>query len=86
MPLFAIVSLENPTDALDEAVQNKYPKHFKVRNGHWVLVADGTAQTISDSLGIRGGGLGLVVVYNFVGYYGYATTSLWEWLRTNGNS
>ena len=85
MALFAIVGVR-PKPGLAEKVENDFRgKYYKVANNHWIVVGEGTAQSVSDGLGIRGGGLGSVLVYNFVGYYGFASTTLWEWLKNSGS-
>lgn len=87
MALFAVISLQSESAELTAAIETHFSgKNFLVSPGHWVIsTADATAMAISDTLGMRGGGLGRAVVYNVAGYYGFAPTPLWEWLKANGS-
>ena len=87
MALFAVVSLDSDSTALGAAIETHFTgKSFMVTPGHWVIsTADATAMAISEALGMRGGTLGRAVVYNVAGYYGFAPTPLWEWLKANGS-
>lgn len=84
MALFAIIGIR-PTPALAVAVERDFEGKFAlVAPDHWIVVGEGTARSISDGMGVRGGGLGNVIVYNIAGYYGYAPQNLWEWLKNSG--
>jgi hypothetical protein len=87
MALFAVISLQPDFAALGTAIETHFAsKNFVVAPGHWIIsTADATAMAISDTLGLRDGGLGRAVVYNVAGYYGFAPTPLWEWLKANGS-
>ncbi len=84
MPLFAIVGIKAKPE-LATAVERDFPeKRLLVAPSHWVVFGEGTAQTVSDKLGVRGGGLGTVMIYNIAGYYGYASTNVWESIKNMG--
>ena len=84
MAIFAIVGIK-PNSGLATAVERDYAGKFAVVGpNHWIVSGEGTAQSVSDSLGVRGGGLGTVIVYNVAGYYGFAPQNLWEWLKDSG--
>lgn len=84
MPLFAIIGTK-PKPELVVAVEREFnDKLYLVAPNHWIVISEGTAQSVSDKLGVRGGALGNVLVYNIGGYYGYASTNLWEWMQSNG--
>jgi len=86
MALFAIIGIK-PKPELAVTVERDYAgKFIKVAPDHWIVIGEGTAQAVSDNLGVRGGGLGTVIIYNFVGYYGFAPTNIWEWLKSNGGA
>jgi hypothetical protein len=87
MALFAVISLQSDSVALGTAIETHFAgKNFVVAPGHWVIsTADATAMAISEILGMKGGAVGRAVVYNVAGYYGFAPTPLWEWLKANGS-
>jgi len=88
MAIFAVISLNQPdSHHLSETVEKIYGgRNFKVAQGHYLVNAVGTAQDISRTLGITGGHLGLAMVYNVAGYFGYAPNTTWEWLKSNMGS
>jgi hypothetical protein len=84
MSIFAVVALDqSPSDPLDAAIERTFPgRFFKVAQGHWLVNAAGTAQQISTELGITDGSVGVAIVYNVGGYFGYAPNPTWEWLKS----
>jgi hypothetical protein len=84
MALFAIIGID-PKPGLAAAVERDYAGKFVVvASNHWIVNGEGTAKSVSDNLGVRGGSLGNVIIYNVAGYYGFAPTNLWEWLKSSG--
>lgn len=48
----------------------------------WVVsAAEGTAKEVAERLRVAGGQNGRVIVFAVSGYYGYASTSYWEWIK-----
>ena len=84
MTIFAVIALDyDLTGQLKGAVEAEFQNsHFQVVNGHYLINATGTAQEIAVQLDIPGGHIGRVIVYNIAGYFGYAPTNTWEWLKT----
>ena len=84
MTVFAIMSTSvNPE--LEAAMNERYPdaKSYRVSDTAWLVAYKGTARELSETLGIRRGGIrGAVVVPVTSSYYGVASSALWEWLKT----
>ncbi|MHB8173088.1 MAG: hypothetical protein ACYDFU_01330 [Nitrospirota bacterium] len=85
MSLFAVLfPAENP--ALQTAIKEKFPENnYKITSTQWIISGKGTAQQISDMLGItKGTGpgtSGLGVVLGVSSYWGRADAGLWEWMK-----
>ena len=84
MSLFAVLSPSvNPK--LESAIIEKFPdNHFKINSTQWVVSGKGSAKIISDTIGITSEGdatIGSGVVLAFSGYWGRASTDLWEWMK-----
>ncbi|MCX7112379.1 MAG: hypothetical protein NTX45_20070 [Proteobacteria bacterium] len=54
-----------------------------VKPGQWFVSFKGTSQQLSDLLGITKGETESAIVLAVSGYYGRASTSIWEWLKAN---
>lgn len=82
MSLFAILlPAENPK--LIAAIKEKFPDHYEITSTQWMIFAKGTAQQISDKLGvsIKENPIGSAVILVIAGYWGRAATDLWEWMK-----
>lgn len=80
--LFAIMA---PSDdpRLAAAIQGQYPAdHLKVGPGQWIIADSGTSKDVSDKLGITTGTVGSAIIVSFSGYYGRASTNIWEWIAS----
>jgi sarcosine oxidase gamma subunit len=80
--LFAIMA---PSDdpKLEAAIQAKFPAdQLKVGPGQWIIAATGTSKDISDQLGLTEGDVGSAIIVSFSGYYGRASTNIWEWIAS----
>ena len=84
MALFAVI-LPQEDEELEAAIKAKFPdtNHYKISSTQWIVSGKGTAQKISDKLGITGDGstIGNGIVLAFTGYWGRASTDLWEWMK-----
>lgn len=86
MAVFAVISVPGGMQhVLGAAVEKAYPgnRNFKVADGHWLVSDLSTAQEVTHRLGVASGMAGMVIVYNISGYFGYAPTSVWEWIQAN---
>jgi len=78
--MFAILAQSN-FEEIGRVIKEKYPEdHYPLLSGQWLLVAEGTAKSVSDSLGISDGTTGTAVIVLFTSYFGRASTQVWEWL------
>lgn len=78
--IFAVFGTTTPP-AVKTALDRVYPlDHIEVGPGQWLVIAEGTAKDVSDTLGITGGTLGSAVVVSASGYFGRAPSNIWEWL------
>lgn len=84
MTLFAIMSV-GPNPALEQAIKAAYPgqKHYAFSPTAWVVSDVGTAQSVSEKIGVMKGGAfsGVLVMTGTGGYFGFASTALWEWMK-----
>ena len=82
MALFAIMIASDAQ--LAPALEAAYPqKYLQVGPGQWLVASSGTAIDVSTALGITGGRNGGGVVVSVSGYYGRASTGIWEWIKAN---
>ena len=85
MALFAVL-LPQESPAVVASIKAKFPdnKHYKINSTQWIVSGTGSAEQISDIIGITGednSTIGSGVVLAFTGYWGRANNSLWEWMR-----
>jgi hypothetical protein len=85
MAIFAVVAVQYD-DRLRIAVEREYAQRVSVAHGHWLIVSPGTAQEVATKLGTPNGSVGQVIIYNVGGYFGFAPTNIWEWLKSNGSN
>jgi hypothetical protein len=82
MPVFAVIAPQYD-QRLAAAVPAKFPRHFQIAPGQYVVSAPGpTAQQIAMQLGPNGE-VGKFVVFSVAGYWGFYDKTLWEWLTLN---
>lgn len=79
--LFAV--LADPTNELivGSLKKNFQDNYIQIRPGQWFVVGSGTAKEISDKLKITPGNEnGAAIVVAVFGYYGLASSAIWEWV------
>ncbi len=82
MSLFAVLlPKENPE--LITAIKEKFSDNYQITSAQWIVSAKGTAQQISDALGIsaKEHPTRLAVIFAIAGYWGRANADLWEWIK-----
>jgi hypothetical protein len=81
--MFAVLA-QSQLDLVGLAIQQQYPNDsYFLAEGQWILVSEGTPQTVCMRLGIQPGGpLANAVVLSFSNYWGAAVPDFWEWLAT----
>jgi hypothetical protein len=80
--LFAV--LADPQNlVLERAITSAVPgEYIQIRPGQWFVVSTGTARELSDKLGVTpGNASGAAVIVAVSGYYGRASTEIWEWVK-----
>ena len=86
MPAVFVVLSQHPNmdEHLDAAIKEKFPGNFFfMGRAQWLVAAEGTAREVSDKLGITGVEPPRVVstvVFGVAGYYGRASSEMWEWV------
>jgi hypothetical protein len=86
MTVFAVFHVKNPA-AITAAMELYFSNdHIKVSDTVYFVAGRGmTAQDVSDKLGITEGGNGSAIVVTVTGYYGRASTNVWEWIAAKVN-
>jgi hypothetical protein len=80
----AFVVLSPPDNqVLPGIIHSKFPKHYSLSPGQWVVAETGvTAQQIAEKIGV-GGAAGQFAVFSIAGQFGFYRKDLWEWLAIN---
>lgn len=82
MKVFAILFVEKNT-AGENAIRTVYPNdHIQISDLSWLVSDDVTAKEVTEKLKISGGKRGSAVVVSTNGYFGLASTNIWEWMKT----
>lgn len=84
--IFAVIAIDNPT-GVGASISDKYPgdNNLVLAVGQWLVVDTGTAQSVSEKLGITVAGQnganagGLVIAMS--GYFGSKPPTVWEWIK-----
>lgn len=82
MAIFSVLSIaENPE--LRTKIETVYEKtHLQIAPNTWFVTDSGvTTQEVCAKLGIGPGGLAGVIVVKVENYFGFASSSYWEWLK-----
>ena len=85
MPVLFVVLSNRPNvdDALEGSIKENFPGNFfPMSRGKWIVIGDGTAKEVSDKLGITSvpQKIGSAVVFATSGYFGRASSDMWEWI------
>ena len=81
MAVFAVI--QPHTQAPLENTLAEYPQRLKVREGVWLIAAEGTAQDVSNQLGVTDGKAGSAIILKVSSYYGRTDPSTWDWISAN---
>ena len=80
--IFAVLGVKRPA-ALGRKIAELYPDdHILVQPGEWLIASSGTAQSLSDKLGITDASVSAALVVTVAGYFGRKPPTLWEWIKT----
>ena len=81
MIVYAVVGV-SPAAGLGASIATAFPTDsFQVTPSFWLVAGSGTAQEVSDKIGLTAGNLGSAVVFSTAGYFGRAPTNVWEWIK-----
>lgn len=95
MAIFLVVPLRTDSTALDAAITERIGEQdrYQLQDGRgWLVRMDGTTREASDKIGITGqkegesATLGSALVTPVTSYYGRASNSMWEWLKSRFES
>jgi Zn-dependent M28 family amino/carboxypeptidase len=85
MAIFAVI--QQPGDngtKLPDAVAAAYGQtSYVVQDGVWLVAGQGTAQDVSNKIGITDGAAGAAVVLEAASYFGRANPAIWSWIKAN---
>lgn len=83
MTIFAVIA-STANQRLGEALSAEFPnENMEFAPGQFVVSANHVgSEDLSRKIGIQDGAFGNVVVFTVVGYWGFHSKSLWEWLAT----
>lgn len=84
MSIFAIIPL-GTNSKLAEAVTMQFaaPLSMSLPGGAWLVAGQGTAQDVSNRIGITDGHVGSALVVEASSYYGRASPDVWSWVKSN---
>jgi hypothetical protein len=71
------------------AIARVYPNDsFDLGNNEWLISAEGTPKTVSDSLGITShpDTIGAAIIFKVEGYSGRASPDIWNWIKSKSHT
>ncbi len=80
MSVFAVIQTRFDR-RLEENIANH--THLKIRDGVWLIAAEGTAKDVSDLLGVTEGQAGSAIILKPAAYHGRTSTDTWDWMRAH---
>lgn len=85
MPVFAVIRQTSKAGALEAAIQQQFAdSSYELGNGTWLVAGPGTANDISDKLGITPEAVsGTGIIIEAASYYGRANPAVWTWIKEN---
>jgi hypothetical protein len=87
--IFALVAVNNPV-ALGPIIERLFPDDYLlVAPGQWLVADEGTAQSVSEKIGVNGPNpvtTSTVLVLSISGYFGRLNPNVWEWIRAKWGS
>jgi len=83
MAIFVVIGLPRPNPAaLGAAITAAFPSDFRLlREDAWLIAAKGSAQELSETLGVTDGRNGVAVIVQASGYFGRGPTDIWSWIK-----
>ena len=80
MSIFAVIQTR-----FDGHLEENITSHtnLKVREGVWLIADEGTAEDVSEKLGIAAGQAGSAIILKASSYHGRTKTSTWDWIKAH---
>lgn len=86
MAIFVVCRVSNGP-AVEGALKAAFPDdHLKIADKEWLISSSATPKDVSDRLGISDGKNGSGIVFTTGGYFGRATTEVWDWIKAKAES
>lgn len=83
MRIYALLS-DPVNDSLEKAIKGEFSdRYYNFGDGQWFIAGQGTAAQIYEKLSKdedKYGDIGSVVVLSILGYHGFASNNLWDWM------
>jgi hypothetical protein len=85
MAIFLVIPQPNPnTEKLGGAITGSFGDvnalSLEDEKG-WLISTEGTAQQLSEKLGVTSGANGAAVIVEMASYFGRANPSIWSWIK-----
>jgi hypothetical protein len=82
MAIFVIFNVDNPA-GMRASIEREFPKdNFDLGANEWLISAKGTAQELSQRLGVSTGEASSAIIFSMQSYFGRASTNIWDWIKT----
>jgi hypothetical protein len=84
MPVFAIIPQSNPnTPKLAGVIATNFVTESVSLEGDkgWLVSTKGTAQELSERLGVTSGENGAAIILEIASYFGRANPNIWSWIK-----
>lgn len=83
MAIFVVFKVSDP-HLMRAAIARVFPNdHLDLGDNEWLISARGTAQEVSNRLGLAPENeAGSAIIFSMQSYYGRASTNIWEWIKT----
>lgn len=86
MGIYVIFRVSSP-DKIKQAISAEFPNdHIFVGHNEWLVSTKGTAKEVSDKLKITDGANGVAMVFGMSGYFGRASSDIWDWIKAKAEA
>lgn len=85
MSIFVVLITGPNGRQVEDKIRDLFPgRHLRLTDGQWLVASGGaTAQSLSEQLGVKRGGIPSVIVFRVSSYYGLQPTNVWDWIAAN---
>lgn len=85
MTVFAVIAQEGfDREKLPAALEASFPNAvYKLDENAWLVPFKGSAEDLSDTLGVTTGENGGAIILEVASYFGRANPNIWAWIKTN---